>query len=306
MKISGTRVFVTGGAGFIGSHSVDLLLEGGAEVVVYDNFSSGRRSNLADHSNLTVVEGDIRDAAHVNEAMSGACHVLHLAAQVSVKTAVEDPVDSNHNNVLGFVAVLDAAARNHVKRLVYASSAAVYGIPLHDPLSETSPTRPVSPFGLEKLVNDQYAALFSQFYGLSSLGMRYFNVYGPRQAANSPHAGVISRFADHLKMGEPLRVFGDGGQTRDFIHVADIARINLLALESDAGGVCNVGTGASTTLLKLIDIFGKVAGLTPEIVFEPTIPGDIYHYAMSTHKLRTLFGTHQPVSLEQGLPTLLS
>lgn len=306
MKISGARVFVTGGAGFIGSHSVDLLLEGGAEVVVYDNFSSGRRDNLTDHPNLKVIEGDIRDAAHVNAAMAGASHVLHMAAQGSVKAAVKDPVDSSHSNVLGFVAVLDAAARNHVKRFVYASSAAVYGIPLHDPLSEISPTRPVSPHGLEKLVNDQYAALFSQLYGLSSLGMRYFSVYGPRQSADSPHAGVISRFAECLKMGQPLRIFGDGGQTRDFIHVADIAIINRLALESDAGGVCNVGTGQSITLLKLIDTFGKIAGLAPEIVFEPTIPGDIYHYAMSTHKLRTLFGTHEPVSLEQGLPTLLS
>lgn len=305
MKISGARVFVTGGAGFIGSHSVDLLLEGGAEVVVYDNFSSGRRSNLADHPNLTVVEGDIRDAAHVNAAMAGASHVLHMAAQGSVKEAVKDPVGSSHSNVLGFVAVLDAAARNHVKRIVYASSAAVYGIPLHDPLSEISPTRPVSPHGLEKLVNDQYAALFSQLYGLNSLGMRYFSVYGPRQPTDSPRAGVISRFAESLKTGQPLRVFGNGSQTRDFIHVTDIAMINRLALESDAGGVCNVGTGQSVTLLKLIDVFGKIAGLTPEIVFEPTIPGDIYHYAMSTHKLRTLFGAHKPVSLEQGLPTLL-
>ena len=306
MKISGARVFVTGGAGFIGSHSVDLLLAGGAEVVVYDNFSAGQRSNLTGHPNLTVVEGDIRDAAHVNAAMAGTSHVLHLAAQVSPKASVEDPVDSNHNNVLGFVAVLDAAARNHVKRVVYASSSAVYGIPLHDPLSEISPTRPVSPFGLEKLMNDQYAALFSQLYGLSSLGMRYFNVYGPRQPVDSPHAGAINRFADLLKMGQPLRVFGDGGQTRDFIHVADIARINRLALESDAGGMCNVGTGKSTTLLKLIDIFGKVAGRTPEIVFEPAAPGDIYHYSMSPQRLRTLFGAQEMLSLEQGLPTLLS
>lgn len=306
MKISGARVFVTGGAGFIGSHSVDLLLDGGAEVVVYDNFSSGQRGNLTDHPKLTVVEGDIRDAAHVNEAMDGASHVLHLAAHGSVKASVEAPVDSNHNNVLGFVAVLDAAARNHVKRFVHASSAAVYGIPLHDPLSEISPTRPVSPFGLEKLVNDQYAALFSQLYGLSSLGMRYFSVYGPRQAADTPRAGVINRFADRLRMGQPLRIFGDGGQTRDFIHVADIARINLLALESDAGGVCNVGTGQSTTLLKLIDVFGKIAGLTPEIVFEPAVPGDIYHYSMSPQRLRTLFGAQEMLSLEQGLPALLS
>lgn len=306
MKISGARVFVTGGAGFIGSHSVDLLLEGGAEVVVYDNFSSGRRDNLTDHPNLKVVEGDIRDAAHVNAAMAGASHVLHMAAQGSVKAAVKNPVDSSHSNVLGFVAVLDAAARNHVKRVVHASSAAVYGIPLHGQLSEISPTRPVSLYGLEKLANDQYAALFSRLYGLSSLGMRYFNVYGPRQPANPHHAGVIGHFAYRLKTGQPLRIFGDGGQTRDFIHVADIARLNLLALESDAGGVCNVGTGLSTTLLKLADIFGKIAGITPEILFEPTAPGDIYHYSMSPQRLRTLFGSQETIPLEQGLPALLS
>lgn len=305
MKTPIHRVFVTGGAGFIGSHSVDLLLAGGAAVVVYDNFSSGRRSNLAEHPKLTVVEGDIRDAESVRAAMAGASHVLHLAAQVSVKASVEDPVNSTHNNILGFVAVLDAAVRNHVKRVVYASSAAVYGIPLHDPLNETSPARPLSPYGLEKLVNDQYAALFSQLYGLSSLGMRYFNVYGPRQLADSPYAGVISRFVDRLKMGQPLRVFGDGGQTRDFIHVADIAHINRLALDSDTSGVCNVGTGQSVTVLKLIDILGKVAGRTPEIAFEPAVPGDIYHSSMSPHRLRTLFDTQEVISLEQGLPSLL-
>lgn len=305
MKTPATRIFVTGGAGFIGSHSVDLLLAEGYEVVVFDNFSSGRRDNLPAHPRLSVVDGDIRDAARVRAAMAGAGRVLHLAAQVSVKASVDDPVNSTANNILGFVAVLDAAVKNGVTRVVYASSAAVYGIPEQVPLCEASPPRPLSPYGLEKWVNDQYAALFAQLHGLSALGMRYFNVYGPRQLPDSPYAGVITRFADRLGKDQPLRVFGDGGQTRDFIHVADIARINRLALESPVGGVCNIGTGHSVTLLELINTLGKVTGRTPEIAFEPAAAGDIYHSATATQRLAELFGAQNFISLEQGLRTLL-
>ncbi len=234
------HVLVTGGAGFIGSHSVEALLDAGAEVTVLDNFSAGRRANLPEHGKLRIVEGDIRDAPSVQRAMTGVDHILHLAAQVSVRASVEAPALSASHNVAGFLNIADAARRPGVLRLVYASSAAVYGAPRVLPLDEGSACEPLSPYGLEKLVNDQYAALFGRLYGTSMLGLRYFNVYGPRQDPASPYAGVISRFASRLASNEPLSVFGDGQQTRDFIFVKDVARANVAALRSKCNGVLNV------------------------------------------------------------------
>ncbi len=183
------HVLITGGAGFIGSHTVGALLEGGATVRVLDNLSAGKRQNLPAHKKLELQVGDIRNIRDVATAMQGVTHVLHLAAQVSVQASVEDPPTSCTQNISGFVNVLNAARVHKVKRFAYASSAAVYGIPAHLPLSEESPVQPISPYGLEKSVNDQYATLFHSLYGFSSLGLRYFNVFGPRQDPKSPYAG---------------------------------------------------------------------------------------------------------------------
>ena len=189
------RVLVTGGASFIGSHSVETVLESGADVVVFDDFSSGRRDNLCAHARLEIVEGDVRDRSAVSSAMLGCTHVLNLAAQVSVSASIEDPGASAERNIVGFANVLDCARRHGVQRVVFASSAAVYGEPRALPLSEQSPTAPMSPYGLEKLVNEQQAALFEKLFGVSTLALRYFNVYGPGQDPRSQYAGVISRFA---------------------------------------------------------------------------------------------------------------
>lgn len=298
------HTLITGGAGFIGSHTARLLLDRGHQVTVLDNLSSGKRENLPDHARLRLVVGDITDPAAVADALTGADRVLHLAAQVSVAASVEDPIRSCRDNLLGFITVLDGARRAGVGRFVYASSAAVYGQPAELPLRETSATAPASPYGLEKLVNDQYAALYRELHGLSSLGMRYFNVYGPGQDPKSPYSGVISVFVDRLRSGNPLSVHGDGLQTRDFVYVGDVAAANLAALAGTATGVLNVGTGSSCTLLELIAALGRVAGVTPVVNHAPARDGDIRHSAMSAARLEQEFGVKASTSLDQGLHAL--
>jgi UDP-glucose 4-epimerase len=298
------HVLVTGGAGFIGSHTVDLLLAQGEQVRVLDDFSTGRRENLPRHPALEIVVGDVRDAAAVARSLQDVTHVLHLAAQVSVQASVEQPVESAAINVGGYLHVLDAARRSGVERFVYASSAAVYGTPVRLPLDEAAPAVPISPYGLEKAIDDQYAALFSSLYGLSCLGLRYFNVFGPRQDPASPYSGVISIFVRKLRLGEALTIFGDGLQSRDFIYVADVAAANVAALRGRTGGVCNVATGRAVTLLELIDALADVAGLTPDVKHAVARSGDIRHSATANERLREELGCAAFTSLRAGLARL--
>lgn len=298
-------VLVTGGAGFIGSHTVDCLLAQGRRVRVFDNFTSGRRTNLpAAHPGLEIVTGDVRQTAAVAAAMAGVSAVLHLAAQVSVAASVEDPQASAESNIQGFLCVLDEARRAGVSRFVYASSAAVYGSPGELPLGETSPTDPLSPYGLEKLINDQYGQLFGQLYGLSCLGLRYFNVYGPRQDPGSPYSGVISQFCHRLRQDQALTIFGDGGQTRDFIYVGDVARTNVAALTAGLTGVCNVATGRSVTLLELVAALGQAAGVPARVEFAPERAGDIRLSATRNERLVEGLGLADFVALPEGLSQL--
>ena len=299
------KVLVTGGAGFIGSHSVEALLEQGAEVVVLDNFSNGKRSNLPNHAALEIIEGDIRDVKAVNAAMRSVTHVLHLAAQVSVQASVTDPANSCDNNIVGFIRVLDAARAQGLQRVVYASSAAVYGIPDELPLTETSSTAPISPYGLEKLVDDQYAKLYEMLYGLTPLGMRYFNVYGPRQDPASPYAGVISKWVAALQNREPVRIFGDGMQTRDFIYVKDIARANVMALRNSHTGICNIGTGNSVTLMHMLSVLEAAADRRADKQFQAAAPGDIRDSQMRPARLEEIFGQQTNTSLLNGLKALI-
>lgn len=300
------HVLVTGGAGFIGSHSVEALLAAGARVTVLDNLSTGKRANVPQHERCRWVEGDVRDAAAVSSAMSGVSHVLHLAAQVSVRASLEDPPHSASHNIAGFLNVAEAARAAGGIRLVYASSAAVYGPPQALPLDEDSACRPTSPYGLEKWIDDQYAALYRSLYATSALGLRYFNVYGPRQDPASPYAGVISRFAANIASGAPLTVFGDGRQTRDFVFVGDVARVNVAALSSSYEGVLNVGTGRSVSLLQLIDALAACARRAPQVRFAPAVPGDIRDSAMSALRLQKVLGFVPQTGLEEGLERLLA
>lgn len=299
------KILVTGGAGFIGSHTVDALLAKGCQVRVLDNLSSGKLANLPEsHSRLEFVQGDIRDIDTVERVCKGIDAVLHLAAQVSVQSSIEQPVLSGEINIRGFLNVLDTARRAGIKRVVYASSAAVYGMPSELPLTEAAMTRPMSPYGLEKLINDQYAALFAELYDMTCLGMRYFNVFGPRQDPRSPYAGVISKFNDCARSGSSLKVFGDGLQTRDFVYVGDVAASNVAALICSLPGTCNIGTGRSVTLLQMIDALSEVVGHTLPVEHLPERSGDIRDSCAVVERMQRTLGVTAQVSLVEGLRKL--
>nr|WP_289073080.1 NAD-dependent epimerase/dehydratase family protein [uncultured Halomonas sp.] len=300
------HVLVTGGAGFIGSHTVERLLQDNHRVRVLDNFSTGRLSNLPTHPLLDVVVGDIRSVEDVQTAMKGVTHCLHLAAQVSVASSVADPVGSATHNILGALNVMHAASMAHVSKLVYASSAAVYGIPAQLPLPEEAELQPLSPYGLEKWIDERYAALLGSLHGLPSLGLRYFNVYGPRQDPNSPYAGVIARFLDRLLSHQAPLVFGDGLQSRDFIYVGDIARANVAALFSPQCGICNVATGQQIDLLTLIDLLGQLTHchLTPQHL--PAKAEDIRDSCGNNRRLSEWLMIEPTWTLTEGLSELIS
>jgi UDP-glucose 4-epimerase len=304
------RVLVTGGAGFIGSHTVDLLLEHDKTVTVYDNFSGGKLTNLnVFHPELTVVQGDILDYQALAKEINKCDAVLHLAALPSVPKSIEAPLESLKVNTLGFVHVLQAIrdAKRDI-RLVYASSAAVYGdatiLPCNDELSLTENF--LSPYALEKAGNEQYARLFSHLSEIKSLGLRYFNVYGARQDPGSSYSGVISKFIANYAEQQPVVIFGDGKQIRDFIHVSDIARANLLALESEYCGVLNIATGVPETLLDLVRYI-EMAGKHPvEIQFAEERSGDIRESYACVNKAREHLKFESLTSLQQGIERLCS
>lgn len=299
-------ILVTGGAGFIGSHTVEALLAMGARVRVLDDLSTGCRENLPkQHVDLEFVHGDVRDGACVASCMQGITHVLHLAAQVSVPVSIQQPVHSHSVNVAGYLNVLNAARLAGIKRVVHASSAAVYGVSVVLPLTEESPVAPLSPYGLEKLVTDQYAHLFGELYGVSTLGLRYFNVYGPRQDPRSSYSGVISKFAAWAIQDSPFTIYGDGLQTRDFVYVEDVARANVVALQSMACGVMNVATGHSVTLLDMVQVFAACVVHPIEVQHEPARAGDVPHSSVIPLRMRTELAVHDTVGLKDGLAQLI-
>jgi UDP-glucose 4-epimerase len=300
------KVLVTGGAGFIGSHSVDRLLALGHQVRVIDDFSSGHAENLQAHPMLEVQRGDIRDPEAVATAMDGCSRVLHLAAQVFVPESIARPLHSASINVSGFLNVIDCARRLGAEKLVYASSAAVYGSSQDLPLRESSQTGPESPYGLEKLIDDQYAGLFAQLYGQSLCGMRYFNVYGPRQDPRSPYSGVISKFLERAAAGQPLTVFGDGLQTRDFVSVFDVARANAAALFSPVCGIVNVATGHSVSLLELIDALSQALGRPLQVAMADPRAGEVRHSAVDPRRMRGELNLDNLLPLADGLRRLLT
>lgn len=302
---SNSSVLVTGGAGFIGAHTVEALLSTEvARVTVLDNLSTGSRDRLPDSDRLRFVRGDIRSQEDVRAALRGVTHVVHLAAQVSVPLSIKNPAFSADNNVAGFLNVLECARQACVRRLVYASSAAVYGDPVKLPLDEAAPTAPMSPYGLEKLIDDQYADLYRRLHGFSSMGLRYFNVYGPGQDPASGYSGVISKFLDAMAAGRALTVYGDGGQTRDFIYVKDVARVNVQALFSDQSGVCNVASAESISLLRVIETLSRLRGHEVPVEHLPAKAGDIRFSSTSIERLRQLFPGFHPTRFEAGIATL--
>lgn len=303
------RILVTGGAGFIGSHTVDLLLRENKDVVVLDNLSSGKMTNLnLNHPNLEFIEGDVLEYPLVVDLAAGCDAVLHLAAIASVPQSIENPIYTFQVNTQGFLHVLEAV--RSLKRpvsLVYASSAAVYGeaktLPCRDdePLSGT----PLSPYALQKTHDEHYAELYQRLHGIPSLGLRYFNVYGVRQDPASPYSGVISRFIDAYKQDAELTVFGDGKQSRDFIDVADIARANWLALQSNHAGALNIATGKPQTLLDLIGYIEAAGGKSARVKQLPERAGDIKSSYGSVVLAQETLGFSAAIPLREGIKTLL-
>jgi len=307
------RFLVTGGAGFIGSHLVDSLLADGARVRVLDDFSSGRRENLAAalrHGGaLDVVEGDIRDLATVRAAMSGVDGVFHEAAMVSVPQSVEHPELSADVNARGTANVFAAAREARVRRVVFASSSAIYGDDAPAPVAEDQAPGPMSPYGVDKLYAEHLGALYASLYGVETVGLRYFNVFGPRQDPSSPYSGVISIFANAMRAGRAITIYGDGEQTRDFVDVADVVRANRLAMSATpfrGFRALNVGRGERTTLNELVKVLGRLAGADVPVRYEAARAGDVRHSQADVTRIRAELGWEPAVTLEAGLGTLLA
>lgn len=305
------RVLVTGAAGFIGSHTTDQLLAQGFRVIGIDDLSTGKSANLASalaHDSFEFIRGDVTDPDTVQRTYSQ--HrpdaVIHLAGLVSVTRAQAEPELNFQLNVRATQLIADAARRHGVKRVVFSSSAAVYGDNPSRPLLETSATAPIGQYGAAKLASEILLHGFAVSYGISTLCLRYFNAFGPRQDPKSPYSGVISIFADRYAVGKPVTVFGDGSQTRDFVSVHDIARANALAATEPGlkSAVCNICTGRQQSLLDLIAIFQELFPSSPPPRFVPRRDGEILHSCGSPVSAREILGFRSEVDLAAGLEEL--
>jgi UDP-glucose 4-epimerase len=305
------RILVTGGAGFIGSHTVDFFLQQKAcQVVVLDNLTTGKIAHLdLMHSNLRLVQADILDYAILAKEIALCDVVLHLAALPSVLQSIEDPVQSLTVNTQGFLHVLQAIRKSQKDiRLIYASSAAVYGANTSLPCSDELPlsmTTLLSPYALDKVTNEHYADLYARLFGIKSLGLRYFNVYGARQASSSPYSGVIAKFVECYQKKSLLTIFGDGEQSRDFIHVADVARANWLAAQSNYCGILNIATGVPQTLMALVDCMEAVGGYAAQVKFTAPRVSDILQSYASITKAQDHLQYRSAIALAEGIRLLL-
>jgi UDP-glucose 4-epimerase len=304
------RVFVTGGAGFIGSHTVTRLLEAGDDVLVWDDLSTGKRANLDGVTDrITFIEGDIRNydalLAEVRQWQPDA--ILHLAAIPSVPRSVEEPRLTHAVNLTGTVNVLEAARRTGIGRVVLACSAAIYGNEPGVPKSEVMPAGPSSPYGLEKWQSEQYMGLYAALFGMTTVSLRYFNVFGPRQDPHSPYSGVISIFLDRLFNDRPLMIDGTGEQTRDFIYVADVAEANRCALTAPLTGHerFNIGRGEETSILRLHDQLCQIVGRPPQPTFGPARTGDVFRSCADVRHAASTLGFTARYSVPAGLEQLV-
>lgn len=309
---------VTGGAGFIGSHLVEELLRRGHRVRIVDNLSSGKHANVdaavaaarnghpsgaADVAPPDVLIGDVADPDLARRAVAGVDVVLHQAAVPSVPLSVEDPVGTNHANIDATVQLLVAARDAGVTRVVFAASSAVYGNHAELPKTEMSPTGPLTPYALQKLVGEQYLRMFTELYGLETVSTRYFNVFGPRQDPSSAYSGVISLFITAVLKDRPLTIFGDGGQTRDFTYVTNVVDGVLRAAETPgvAGEVVNLATGTCVSLNQLLAALKAITGSTIEPAYGPARVGDVRESLADISKAERLLGYRPLVDFEEGL-----
>jgi UDP-glucose 4-epimerase len=299
------RALVTGGAGFIGSNLVDLLLAQGHEVDVVDDLSSGRESNLAGalEAGARLHRDDIRDGAAMRELLAGAAPevVFHLAAQIDVRVSVADPALDARTNVVATADLLEAGRANGVRRFVFASTGgAIYGETEVMPTPESTLPRPMAPYGTSKLCAEQYLGLYERLHGMSTVALRFGNVYGPRQDVHG-EAGVIAIFCGRLRRGEDLRVFGDGQQTRDYIYVGDLVDAIATAGGGDATGAINLGTEEETSVLRLAEILQRHAGSDAQIDFQPARLGEIQRSVLDAGRAREVLGWTAATRIDEGL-----
>lgn len=299
-----TNILVTGGAGFIGSHLVEALLMRGDTVRVLDNLSTGSLANLAPVArDVEFIQGDLRDPDIVARAVAGSELIFHQGALSSVPHSVQDPMTANEINVRGTLNLLLAARTAHVRRIVVASSASIYGDNPIVPKIETMAAEPRSPYALTKLATEQYACIFAQLYDLEAVALRYFNVFGPRQDPRSHYSGVIARFCTNALHGKPCLIYGDGLQSRDFVSVTDVVQANLLAATAPEanGQAFNIACGVQTNLLTIVDLLRALNNRSIEIVYKAPRSGDVRHSLADLTKSQTLLGYSPRVSFAEGL-----
>lgn len=305
-----SEILVTGGAGFIGSHLVDALLAAGHGVRVLDNLSMGKRSNLPlDNPRLQFIEGDVADAECVAQAMAGCDAVAHLAAVASVQASVDDPVATHQSNFIGTLNVCEAMRRHGLRRVVFASSAAVYGNNGEGAaIAEDTAKAPLTPYAADKLASEHYLDFYRRTHDLQPAVFRFFNIFGPRQDPSSPYSGVISIFTQRAQQGLPISVFGDGEQTRDFFFVSDLVQLLLQALTAEQvqPQPVNVGWSQAVSLNQLLAEIGELCGGLPAVTYQAPRAGDIRHSRADNLRLQAQYRLPEPTSLREGLRQLLA
>jgi UDP-glucose 4-epimerase len=300
----GDRYLVTGGAGFIGSHIVRRLVEEGELVRVVDNLSTGQPIRLRDvRDSIEFVEGDLADERVSDKAVRDVTYVLHQAAVPSVQRSVCDPIGTNRSNVTATLNVLESCRKAGVRRLVFAASSSAYGDTEVLPKVEEMPANPLSPYALQKFVGERYCKLYYDLYGLETVSLRYFNVFGPDQDPHSEYSAVIPKFINKLLAREPLTVYGDGEQSRDFTYVENVVRANFLALQAIAapGNVCNVGCGEKITLNELIRLLEAILGIKAEVNYTAPKAGDVRHSLADLSLASRILGYHPKIMVNEGL-----
>ncbi|MDR9752921.1 NAD-dependent epimerase/dehydratase family protein [Pseudomonas sp. SZMC_28357] len=302
-------ILITGGAGFIGSHLTDALLAKGHSVRVLDDLSTGKRTNLPlDNPQVELMVGDVADAALVQRAMAGCSAVAHLAAVASVQASVDDPVRTHQSNFIGTLNVCEAMRVSGVKRVLFASSAAVYGNNGEGKsIDEDTPKAPLTPYAADKLASEHYLDFYRRQHGLEPVVFRFFNIFGPRQDPSSPYSGVISIFSERAQKGLPITVFGDGEQTRDFVYVEDLVKLLVQGLDKPQveEGPVNVGWNQATNLKQMLTALEAVIGQLPEVSYGPARSGDIRHSRANNQRLLQRFSFAEPTPMSVGLARLL-
>ena len=294
------KYIVTGGAGFIGSHIVEAISES-HEVVVLDNFSSGKRENLSGFKNVQIIEGSICDLGLLRDAFSGADGIFHLGAIASVARSVDDPGTTHETNLTGTLNVLLAARDCGVKKVVFSSSSAVYGDEPTLPKREQMPPVPLSPYAVSKLAGEYYCSVFSELFGLKTVSLRYFNVFGPRQDPMSEYAAVIPKFITRLLNQQAPLIFGDGKQTRDFVYVRDVVQANLLAMQGSKTGTFNIGSGERLDLNTLARTLAEIMDIRIPPIHEKPRSGDIRDSVSDISAAKSSLGFRTRYSLDKGL-----